>query len=147
VHFSNILLSVPHVVHLALSCSLFSIHVSLLCGCPWYVSSFFYRLSPLPSQIAALRRGINKVVPAQTLSLFTWQELELMICGKPHIDIELLKRHTKYSGVQADDAHIGYFWSVLEGFSQEARRAFVRFAWAQVWCLRMCGNQHTGLTI
>jgi hypothetical protein len=89
------------------------------------------RLHEHAPQIAALRRGIGHVVPTQVLSLFTWYELEMLVCGKPEIDIELLKRHTQYSGVRAEEPHIGYFWSVLESFSQDLRRQFVRFAWAQ----------------
>jgi E3 ubiquitin-protein ligase HECTD4 len=48
------------------------------------------------------------------------------------VDIDLLQRHTVYSGVSPDSPHIQYFWSVLRDFSQEDRRKFVRFAWAQV---------------
>lgn len=89
------------------------------------------RLNEHAPQIEALRRGIAKVLPVQLLSLLTWQELELLICGRPTIDLELLRRHTQYSGVQPDEPHIQAFWRVLESFNQEQRRRFVRFAWAQ----------------
>jgi len=38
-----------------------------------------------------MRRGLATIVPIQLLPLFTWEELELMTCGKREIDIDLLK--------------------------------------------------------
>jgi other hect domain ubiquitin protein ligase E3 len=82
-------------------------------------------------QSNAIRRGIADVIPIHLLNLCTWQDLEWRVCGKPYIDIDLLKRHTEYSGVSPQAPYIRYFWQVLRSFSQEDRRAFVRFAWAQ----------------
>ena len=69
--------------------------------------------------MAALKRGLDTIVPTQLLSLFTPevpallffsphpthntysphnQELELSVCGRPDIDLEILKKNTKYSG-------------------------------------------------
>ena len=67
----------------------------------------------------------------QLLDLYTWTDLERKICGDPSIDIDLLRRHTEYSGVSPDAPYIGFFWSVLESFDQETRRKFVKFCWAQ----------------
>jgi hypothetical protein len=54
------------------------------------------------------------------------------VCGKPVIDIEFLKRNTQYSiGVTATSPHIIYFWEVLTSLTQEERKKFIRFAWAQ----------------
>jgi len=71
------------------------------------------------------------VVPVALLSLLKWQDLEWRVCGKPMIDIKLLKRHTVYNSVSPNATHIIYFWQVLEEFSQEERRAFIRFVWGQ----------------
>eukprot|EP00455_Lapot_gusevi_P006094 TRINITY_DN125_c0_g1_i7.p1 TRINITY_DN125_c0_g1~~TRINITY_DN125_c0_g1_i7.p1 ORF type:complete len:540 (-),score=231.22 TRINITY_DN125_c0_g1_i7:115-1734(-) len=89
------------------------------------------RLSEHRAQIEALRRGITKVLPVQVLNLLTWRELELLVCGRPTVDLDLLRRHTQYSGVTPDAPHILYFWRVLQSFNQENRRRFIRFAWAQ----------------
>ena len=40
---------------------------------------------------AAVLRGLGTQVPVHVLSLFTWEELELMVCGNPTVDVELLK--------------------------------------------------------
>ncbi len=75
---------------------------------------------------------VVQVVPLQVLSLLTWQELELIICGRATIDLELLRRNTQYAqGLSPDDPVVGFLWRVLESFNHETRRKFIRFAWAQ----------------
>lgn len=83
-------------------------------------------------QITEIRRGLADFIPLSLLNMFTWQDLQWRICGRPQIDLKLLKRHTEYAeGISPTSPHIRYFWQVLRSFSQEDRRAFVRFAWAQ----------------
>jgi len=89
------------------------------------------RLSEGSLQLKAIQAGLSDLIPAPLLSLCTWQDLEWKVCGKPHIDIGLLRRHTMCSGVASDAAHIAYFWQTLQDFNQNDRRGFLRFAWAQ----------------
>ena len=80
-------------------------------------------------QIGALRRGLSAVVPRSVLSLVSARELEHWTSGRPVIDIEMLRRHTKYGeGLSASEEHIRFFWSALEGFDQESRRQWVLFS-------------------
>lgn len=90
-----------------------------------------YRLHEFDLQVAALYRGISTVVPAKLLSCFTGPELELMVCGSPEIDVDLLERCTEYSSCSASDAHIVWFWQVLRKFSHDERSAFLRFVWGR----------------
>lgn len=90
-----------------------------------------YRLQEFDLQVAALFRGISKVVPAKLLSCFTGMELELMVCGTPEIDVDLLEKCTEYSSCSASDDHIVWFWQVLRSFSHEERSAFLRFVWGR----------------
>jgi len=39
---------------------------------------------------------MSAVVPVNQLNLFTWRELEWLVCGSPDIDIDLLKSKTEY---------------------------------------------------
>ena len=89
------------------------------------------RLSEHRVQIEAIRRGISRIVPVQVLDTLSWHELEEIVCGEATIDVDLLQRHTKYSGVESSAPHIRYFWNVLRSFDEKDRRKFVRFAWAQ----------------
>jgi len=95
------------------------------------------RLNESLAGVAAIAEGLSLVVPSLLLQIFTWEELSWRICGKPHIDVELLRRNTKYGGsVESgkrfeDTPVVTFFWDLLKELSQEDLRKFVRFAWAQ----------------
>jgi len=90
-----------------------------------------YRLQEYKVQVEAIRRGLSTIVPVQLLSLFTWRELENMVCGERDVDVDYLRRNTTYEGVRADDKHILMLWEVLKSFSDHERRLFLRFVWGQ----------------
>jgi hypothetical protein len=46
--------------------------------------------------MAAIRSGLEQVVPLGLLKLLSWKELETLVCGKPILDIDLLKQNTVY---------------------------------------------------
>lgn len=50
-----------------------------------------YKLNEFKVQVEAIRSGLATIVPIQLLGLFTWKEIELSVCGKREIDLELLK--------------------------------------------------------
>ena len=88
------------------------------------------KIQPI-NQIKAVARGLVAIVPPQLLWILNWSELEMLICGTPEIDIELLKRHTEYSGMAKEDPRIAFFWKCLESYSNDERRRFIKFAWGQ----------------
>ena len=92
-----------------------------------------YRMHEFDTQIDAMRRGLATIVPISLLPLFTWRQLELMVCGKREIDIELLRANTIYKhGVKATDKHVQFLWQVLKkDFTHKQRRNFIRFVWGQ----------------
>ena len=59
-------------------------------------------------QLEAIKRGLSTVVPLKMLSLMTWRELEVHVCGRPIMDLALLKANTTYQGCSVDDEHIRY---------------------------------------
>jgi len=90
------------------------------------------RLHESDTQMKAIWKGIRALVPCPLLSLFTPQDLELRVCGRTEINLEVLKRNTRYrAGVKEDDKHVEYFWNVLEDFTQHERMLFLRFAWGR----------------
>jgi len=90
------------------------------------------RLEETKLQVNAIRRGFCSIIPEQLLGILSWEELEERVCGSRDIDIKLLKRHTEYGpDVDKNAPHIQYLWKTLEGFTQEQRRRFVKFAFAQ----------------
>jgi len=97
----------------------------------WAALAERVRLNECREQVRAIKRGLCELVPEAVLMLYSWSELERRICGKPFIDIDLLRRHTEYSGVSATAPHVQWFWQVLHEFSQDERRKFIKFVWAQ----------------
>ena len=90
------------------------------------------RLTEAEEQVAAVRRGLASIVPLDLLTLFTWQELELRVSGRPSVDLGLLKRCTTYgAGIRETDPHATYLWEVLEDFLPEQRCMFLRFVWGR----------------
>ncbi len=86
------------------------------------------RMAECNAQLAAIRRGLASVVPSDVISLLTWQELELRVCGNPEISIEALKKSTRYdSELSEKDERIKKMWEALEKFSNEERSRFLRF--------------------
>jgi hypothetical protein len=49
------------------------------------------RLHEYDEHIAAIRRGLANIVPIRALTLFTWQQLEVLVCGEASIDPAFLK--------------------------------------------------------
>jgi len=91
-----------------------------------------YRLNEFRTQVEHIRKGLGTIVPVQLLSLFTWNELQLNVCGKGEIDIEFLKENTKYqSGFSASDEHVLMLWEVLGSFNHKQRQEFLRFVWGR----------------
>ena len=92
-----------------------------------------YRLNEFHRQIDYIRQGLHSVVPAYYLNLFTASELEEAVCGKGHIDVELLKRNTKYrQGYNENSPIIVNFWKVMsEMFTEEQKKMLLIFAWGR----------------
>jgi hypothetical protein len=81
--------------------------------------------------IEAIRRGLLSVVPERAMRLLTWKELEILVAGRPEIDVDDLRKHTVYEGYDENDATIRHFWSVLRSITPEERTLFIRFAWGR----------------
>jgi len=89
------------------------------------------RLNESDQAIRAMKKGLNAIVPANMLSLFSWFDLELMVCGNPAIDIETLRKHTLYRGISPGSQLIKNLWRCLESFNSEERQMFLRFVWGR----------------
>lgn len=79
-------------------------------------------------QIDAFLDGFHELVPAELISIFDAQELELLISGLPDIDLDDLRAHCDYAGgYKASDPVIAMFWSALRTFSKEEKALFLQF--------------------
>jgi hypothetical protein len=90
-----------------------------------------YRIKEFSSQCEAIKRGMATVVPYPLLSLLTGTELEALVCGKPTVDTELLRKMTVYDGCQETDSHIIFFWNVFSSSSEIEKSQFLKFVWGR----------------
>ena len=91
-----------------------------------------FRLTEFASQVAAIATGLTSIVPTPLLSLLSWSELELKVCGRPGLDISLLQKHTVYhSGLSASSRIAKDFWKALASFTPEEQGLFLRFVWGR----------------
>jgi len=89
-----------------------------------------YRLSKqIKLQSEAFFEGLLEMIDTKWLRMFNQQEVQILLGGvNSPIDLEDLRKHTNYGGLYDDgeDTIVG-FWTVVETFDQEQRRALLRF--------------------
>ena len=51
--------------------------------------------------------------------------------GHAHAALARWLAHTTYEGCSERDAHVGFFWDVMDALEHEERRAFLRFTWGR----------------
>jgi HECT-domain (ubiquitin-transferase) len=90
------------------------------------------KLHEVDRQVDAMRAGLLDVVPERAVRLCTWSELELHVCGDPHIDVAVLRENTVYVGGYSNShSTVQRFWRVLDSLSDEERSKLVRFSWGR----------------
>lgn len=71
--------------------------------------------------------GFHDVVPAELISIFNEQELELLISGLPDIDVDDWKNNTEYHNYSASSSQIQWFWRAVRSFDKEERAKLLQF--------------------
>eukprot|EP01033_Poteriospumella_lacustris_P007957 gene7959-5725_t len=90
------------------------------------------RLDEMKLPITCFRRGLLSILPESAVTLLTWEEMESIVCGSRTIDVARLRENTEYDDdVPPDDAHIQFFWDVLQEFDESEKSAFLKFVWAR----------------
>lgn len=97
-------------------------------------------LASISEQLQELLTGIYDVVPKTLLSVFDYQELELMLCGIPTIDTADWKTNTRVRYIKDEegktnpkisqeeqDGVLQWFWIVIEGLTPEERARLLQF--------------------
>ncbi|RLN88158.1 hypothetical protein BBJ28_00009067 [Nothophytophthora sp. Chile5] len=88
-------------------------------------------------QLEALLRGLYDVLPRSLLAVFDYQELELLLCGVPLIDVADWEAHTdvRFQRISHDQRKpattdrrvVQWFWEAVRAFSQEERARLLQF--------------------
>uniref|UniRef100_A0A7S1FKF4 HECT-type E3 ubiquitin transferase n=1 Tax=Corethron hystrix TaxID=216773 RepID=A0A7S1FKF4_9STRA len=83
-------------------------------------------------QLKELLLGFYEVIPEGLMSIFDFQELELLMCGLRDIDVDDWKANTVLCGLYAENKEhpsIQWFWEIVgEDFSQEQKARLLQFA-------------------
>ena len=83
-------------------------------------------------QLSFFLKGFDEVMPHTLISVFTARELELMLCGRPTIDVDDWKRFTTYRGrfKAPKETHkvVKWFWEIVEEMDQSTRGQLLQFA-------------------
>lgn len=92
----------------------------------------FLMLERIKPQINELLLGFYDVIPESLLTVFDYQELELMMCGLPSIDMADWVKHTVYAGKFESDKGKNnpckWFWEIVTNeFDQEMRARLLQF--------------------
>jgi len=75
----------------------------------------------------ALIRAFNEIVPLQAVQVFDYNELELLMCGLPELDVDDWERNTEYSSYGPHDKVIKWFWQVVRSWDHEKRALLLQF--------------------
>lgn len=89
------------------------------------------RLHEAAEAYSALRQGLSAVIPLHCLYLFSWKQVETLVCGAADISVDLLRSNAIYVGYEPDSDIIHGFWRVLSEFSPKERSLFLRFVWGR----------------
>ncbi|KAF4459560.1 e3 ubiquitin- ligase huwe1 [Fusarium albosuccineum] len=84
-------------------------------------------LSSVKEQMAHFLQGFHDIIPAELISIFNEQELELLISGLPDIDIDDWKSNTEYHNYNPSSQQIQWFWRALRSFDKEERAKLLQF--------------------
>ncbi|KAL9183969.1 hypothetical protein ACHAXT_002055 [Thalassiosira profunda] len=100
---------------------------------PEYIEACLkYRLlGRYEAQLNELLLGFFDVIPEPLLTIFDFQELELLMCGLPEIDMENWMEHTEYSGDYDREGPNHevciWFWEVVAEYDQEMKARLLQF--------------------
>jgi E3 ubiquitin-protein ligase HUWE1 len=78
-------------------------------------------------QLDEFLKGFHEIIPAELISIFNEQELELLISGLPEVDVDDWKANTEYHNYTASSPQIQWFWRALRSFDKEEKAKLLQF--------------------
>ncbi|KAF1977763.1 hypothetical protein BU23DRAFT_499655 [Bimuria novae-zelandiae CBS 107.79] len=87
-----------------------------------------YRLTgAVQEQLEHFLKGFHDIIPTELVSIFSEQELELLISGLPDINVEDWKANTEYSNYTPNSPQIHWFWRAVRSFDKEEQAKLLQF--------------------
>jgi E3 ubiquitin-protein ligase NEDD4 len=93
----------------------------------------YHMMERVKPQMTELLLGFFDVIPEPLLTVFDFQELELLMCGLPTINIDDWIKHTTYQGYYEQEGEksqtVIWFWQIVrDELDQETRARLLQFA-------------------
>ena len=78
--------------------------------------------------LGAIKEGLHSIVSEELLRTFTYDELQLVLCGRPSIDLVEIRHSTIYeNGLSEGQPVIKWFWAMLKDMTPEECSLFLTF--------------------
>lgn len=91
----------------------------------------YWMMDRVKAQLNQLLLGFFDVIPEPLLTVFDFQELELLMCGLPRIDLADWMEHTEYGGlvenIGAEHRVCQWFWEAVYTFDHEMKARLLQF--------------------
>ncbi|XP_026869280.2 probable E3 ubiquitin-protein ligase HECTD2 [Electrophorus electricus] len=78
-------------------------------------------------QFASFYHGFHSVCASNALMLLRPEEVEILVCGSPNLDMSSLQRVALYEGYNKADLTIRAFWDVVLAFPLELQKKLLHF--------------------
>lgn len=78
-------------------------------------------------QFKAFYHGFHTVCASNALIMLRPEEIDMLVCGNPKLDMKELKKVTTYDGYHHLDPVIKNFWDVILGMSNSLQKDFLLF--------------------
>lgn len=88
------------------------------------------RLAEAENQMKWLKEGITEVIDLNILTFLNWDEIEKRACGGD-IEVSVLKSISEYRDMSEDSQMGKWFWKMFEAYTQEERKAYLKFVWGR----------------
>ncbi|CAH1783947.1 unnamed protein product [Owenia fusiformis] len=87
----------------------------------WILNKVMY------SQFQAFYHGFHSVCASNALIMLRPEEVEMLVCGSPNLDMSQLKKVTVHDCYSAKDPTIKNFWEVVMGMSKDLQKRLLLF--------------------
>eukprot|EP01061_Rhynchopus_euleeides_P025700 TRINITY_DN4174_c0_g1_i2.p1 TRINITY_DN4174_c0_g1~~TRINITY_DN4174_c0_g1_i2.p1 ORF type:complete len:1013 (+),score=509.00 TRINITY_DN4174_c0_g1_i2:269-3040(+) len=81
----------------------------------------------IKQQLTEFLKGFFDIIPRHLIKIFSPEELELLICGTPDIDIADWKANTDYVGYTNTSPQVRWFWQVVDEMEHDDRLLLMQF--------------------
>lgn len=79
------------------------------------------------SHFQAFYHGFHSVCASNALIMLRPEEVEMLVCGDPSIDMRELRKVASYDGYKHDDSTVRHLWDILLSLSRHLQKKFLLF--------------------